>query len=320
MGGAAKGGVAFEPADAVYSVALSVTTAGVTRTLALRNGGGSPVTVSSLAVSGTDAARFALEGAPTLPAAVPGGGSLDLTVRFLPPSSSPTATFAGSLTATLMGAGSATAAAGLYGLAMSTSNAEATLDQVVKTLGYAVNVGGTTLTLGTGTAAIGDEILTRRFVKADTAAPVRLEPVARYSPWEAAPYGYYTGAAPAVVRHPLGTMSRGPADNVANRTLFPPVDAGAMLSFDPGAEAFGVFAESDSNAASIGSDARFYQEDALNDDQGGVMPVHRFRLYPLKDRSGQATTNSYLLACEEASNSDFQDYVFVIHNVTPAPN
>jgi hypothetical protein len=115
-------------------------------------------------------------------------------------------------------------------------------------------------------------------------------------------------------------MSQGPADNVTNRTLFPAVDAGAMLTFDPESEAFGLFAESQSNTASIGSDARFYEEDSLNNDQGGVMPVHRFRAYPLKSRAGQALANSYLLACEEASNSDFQDYVFVITNVSPAPN
>jgi len=109
-------------------------------------------------------------------------------------------------------------------------------------------------------------------------------------------------------------------DNVANRTLFPPVDAGAMLTFDPGTESFGVFAESLMNAASLGSDGRFYQEDALNNDQGGVLPEHRVRAYPLKNRTGQAVANSYLLVCEEASNSDYQDYVFVISNVSPAPN
>jgi hypothetical protein len=303
----------------VYAVALSVTTAGVTKTLAIRNGGSSPATVSGLAVSGTDGARFVSEGAPAFPTTIAAGSALDVTIRFLPPSNAPTSTFSGVLTATLMGSSAAAASAGLYGLAMSTSNAEATLDQVVKTLGYAVNVGGTTLTLGTGSAAIGDEILIRRFVKATVSEPVRLEAVARYSPWEAAPYGYYTGTAPNVTRHTLGTMSRGPADNVTNRTLFPAVDAGAMLTFDPASEAFGIFAESQSNTASLGSDARFYQEDSLNDDQGGVLPVHRVRAYPLQSRSGQAIANSYLLACEEASNSDFQDYVFVIRNVNPAP-
>jgi hypothetical protein len=318
--GGTRGAVVFDPSEGVYSVALSVNPTGVTKTLALRNGGSTPVTVSALAVTGTDASRFVTESAPALPATVAAGNALNLTVRFAPPSNSATATFAASLSATLSGASSPTAAAGLYGLAMSTSNAEATFDQVVKTLGYAVNVGGTSLTLGTGAAAVGEEVLLRRFKKVSASEPVRLEPVARYSPFEAAPYGYYTGAAPNVTRHPLGTMSRGPEDNVANRTLFPPLDTGAMLTFDPGMEPFGIFAESQSNTASLGTDARFYQEDSLNDDQGSVTPVHRLRIYPLKNRAGQTLPNTFLVGCEEASNSDYQDYVFVISNVTAATN
>jgi hypothetical protein len=315
------GGVAFDPADLVYSVALSVTTVGVTKTLALRNDFGAAMNVASLTVGGSDAARFMVDGPPTLPATVPAGSALNLSVRFLPPTSSATTTYSATLTASFSAAGgTGMVRAGLYALAMSTSNAEPTLDQVVRTLGFAVNVGGTTIALGTGSAAIGDEILVRRFAKAAGAAQVRLEPVARYSPFEAADYGYYTGAGASMTRHTLGTMSRGPMDNVANRTLFPPVDAGAMMTFDPGGESFGIFAESGMNASSLGNDARFYQEDALNNDQSGVLPVHRFRAYPLKDRGGQAVANSYLLGCEEASNSDYQDYVFLIANVTPAPN
>lgn len=44
------------------------------------------------------------------------------------------------------------------------------------------------------------------------------------------------------------------------------------------------------------------------------------RVYPAKNRCGQVIANGYLIACEEASNSDYQDDVFVISNVTPAPN
>ena len=80
----------------------------------------------------------------------------------------------------------------------------------------------------------------RRFVKAGT-APVVLRVVARYSPFEAAPFGYYTGTAPTVTRTELGVMSKGPADNVTNRTLLPPVDAGAKDNFDPGSETFGIW-------------------------------------------------------------------------------
>jgi hypothetical protein len=320
--GGRVGEVAFEPREAVYSVALSVTTAGVTESIGLRNTFGFPVTVSDIVVSGADGTAFILEEAPTVPSTISGGDLLEVSVRFQPPSDAPTRVFSATLSATSSGEGTAdlTAVAGLHGLAMSTANAEATLDQVLSTLGIVADVGSTTLTLGTGSAPVGDELLVNRFVKANATQPVGLDVMARYSPMEAADYGYYTGVAPNIALHRLGTMSQGPVDNVANRTLFPPLDPGAMLTFDPGSEAFGLFAESQANVASLGADGRFYQEDALNDDQGDVAPVHRVRVFPLRSRSGEPVANSFLLVCEEASNSDYQDYVFAISNVTPAPD
>jgi hypothetical protein len=202
---------------------------------------------------------------------------------------------------------------------MNVTNTEPSLDQVVRTLGYAIDVGSKTTSLGTGAVRLGDEIAAPRFAKAHPGL-VTVQPVARYSPFETAPYGTYTGTAPALTRTSLGAMSKGAADNLANRTLFPPLDAGAVTTFDPGAATFGVYAESAANTASLGADGRLYQEDALNDDQGGVLPVHRVRVYPLKNRAGQPVADTYLVACEEANNSDYQDYVFVVSNVAPRAN
>jgi hypothetical protein len=307
-GGGSAAELAFVPPEGVTSVALSVNPDGALLPMKLHNGTAASVSVTALDISSGDA--FELEQPPTLPTELAAGQDLELMVRFAPSASS-TATFEAELTAT---SAAGMPSAGLFGLAMNAQNSEATFDQVVRTLGYDVDVGSTTISLGTGSDPVGDELAAPRFVKAGD-APVVFQVVARYSPYEAAPFGYYTGTAPNVSRTQLGVMSLGPADNVANRTLFPPVDAGAMGSFDPGSEAFGIFAESASNAASIGDDARFYQEDSLNDDQGSVQPVHRMRVYPLKDRSGAAVPNSYLIGCEEASNSDYQDYVFVISGV-----
>jgi hypothetical protein len=314
----ASGALTFNPAELVFSASLSVTTTGVTRTVTLHNGTGSAVPILSLGIDGADAATFVLEGAPPLPTLAP-GGDLALTVRFRPAANAPATTVYSAGLLANDAAGIRVARAGLFGLAMNAGNSEPSLDQVARTLGYAINVGGTTTTLGTGSAPIGDEIVAPRFVKARTGT-VTLQPVARYSPFETAPYGTYTGSNPNVTRSPLGAMSRGPADNVANRTLFPSLDAGTMTTFDPGAASFGIYAESASNVASLGTDGRLYQEDALNNDQAGVLPVHRVRVYPMKNRTGQAVADTYLVVCEEASNSDYQDYVFVVSNVAPGTN
>ena len=316
--GGPSGGLSFNIEELIYSESLSVTTAGVTKAAVLHNGTTSPVAIASLVVGGTNATTFVLEGAPVLPATIATGGDLSLTVRFRPASAAATTIYGATLTAATAG-GTLMAQVGLFGLAMNAANTEPALDQVVRTLGYAMNVGGTTTTLGTSNALIGDEVAAPRFVKAG-AGVVGMQPVARYSPFETAPYGYYTGTNPNVTRVLLGAMSQGPADNVANRTLFPPLDAGTVLTFDPGVASFGIYAESAANVASLGADARLYQEEALNNDQAGVLPVHRVRVYPMKNRTAQAAINSYVVVCEEANNSDYQDYVFVLSNVAPSTN
>ncbi|NKX50482.1 hypothetical protein HER39_07860, partial [Arthrobacter deserti] len=57
-----------------------------------------------------------------------------------------------------------------------------------------------------------------------------------------------------------------------------------------------------------------YTEDRLN--TGGV--AHRARIYPAKDRAGRAMANSYIVAFEDASNGDYQDYVFLVTGAKPA--
>jgi hypothetical protein len=58
-----------------------------------------------------------------------------------------------------------------------------------------------------------------------------------------------------------------------------------------------------------------YSEDALNSPAN----VHRVRSYPLKGTNGTVVPQTYLLAVEEAANGDYQDYVFVLGNVSVAP-
>lgn len=44
--------------------------------------------------------------------------------------------------------------------------------------------------------------------------------------------------------------------------------------------------------------------------------LHRVRSYPVKDRQGQVN-NKYLVAFEDATNGDYQDYIFILNNVIP---
>jgi hypothetical protein len=166
---------------------------------------------------------------------------------------------------------------------------------VVDTLGFAIDVGGTTLSLGTGQAPIGDEVQAFRF-KASGAMPVELIPVARYSPAELLPYGYYTAAGEVVI----GTISAN-----QNQALYPTTEAGAKSSFDAPAGEFGIFTQ---------SAHKTYTEDPKN---AGNQTSHAVRTYPLKNRQGMPMANAYLVCMEEAANGDYQDYVFQLSNVVP---
>jgi hypothetical protein len=53
-----------------------------------------------------------------------------------------------------------------------------------------------------------------------------------------------------------------------------------------------------------------YSQDSLNTPAG----AHRFKSYPLKNQP-----NTYLIGIEEAANGDYQDYVFLLSNVTAVP-
>ena len=140
------------------------------------------------------------------------------------------------------------------------------------------------------------EVPAPRF-KVAAAGAIELLPVARYSPEEPIPYGYYLGAAESEV----GVIS---SDQY--QALNPKTDAGSELSFaDPGAE-FGIFTTSKTH--------KTYTEDAKN---AANATKHAVRTYPLKDRAGTSIKDAYLVCFEEAANGDYQDYVFTLKNVTP---
>jgi hypothetical protein len=113
--------------------------------------------------------------------------------------------------------------------------------------------------------------------------------------------------------------------------ILPPLKTGSNgTTFEPGTTPFGIWTftnqRTTGNPSSAGAPAPNvangdynYSEDSLNIIGTSSPPVHRLRVYPLKDRAGVLVPNSYLLGWEEASNGDYQDFVFVLKNAKPAP-
>lgn len=272
-------------------------TSSAPQNITLRNVGNAQLELYSVTVTGSAATAFELS-VPALPLVIAPGESVEGSVVFTPQA-------AGVETAALQiessAANNESLSIALYGLGSEGEQGsnEPALQQVVDTLGYSLDVGGSELELGASPAAIGDETLTPFFEKASD-GPVTLEVVARYGPEEVFPYGFFTLDAAEPVRQEVGQIAAEDAQE-----LLPPVASGST-TFDPGTVPFGIYGQA--------SGTTQYSLDGLN--TGTI--THALRVYPLKDRGGNVIANSYLIGLEEAENGDYQDAVFVLSNVKPA--
>jgi hypothetical protein len=328
--------VGFASDRVIVTGVRGVTMPAAATVINLHNGGTTPVSVTAIALGGTDAALFQLTPAPMLPAMIAAGADLAVTVQLLTNGASlpaaPTNKDLGStlvqatLTATLS---SGMSTASVYGLVLIQANYEPTLGQILTTLGYKLNVGmaqnnwnpNTSMNASSlpGVEAGTDEVAAPYFVKAGT-GNVTMNFVARFSPVGILPFGWFPKGMTAT-RNPVGTMAMPTDGQTSNgaRMVFPPLATGSKTTFDPGTTSFGLYVYSDQSTNTWNEGGKpangdyDYSLDSLNVP---APTVHRFKSYPLKDATGAAIANSYLVAVEEAGNGDYQDYVFVLSNVT----
>jgi hypothetical protein len=293
-GGASPGMLVASPSELVFAVVQQ--TQSPPLAITLENAGSAPLLVESFeldqAASGSEA--FELVSPPPTGMALAAGAMQELQVRFAP---SAVELFE-SRVLIRSGSPSVETSVALFGPGTQglEGENEPFLKIVLTTLGFDVDVGGDGL-LSTTTPLVGSEVAAQRFEAAGT-GPIELVPVARYSPEEPIPYGYYTAAAEVEV----GVIS---ADQY--QALNPGTDAGSERSFtDPGVP-FGIFTISQTHST--------YTEDSKN---AGNQVAHAVRTYPLRARDGSAIANAYLVCFEEAANGDYQDYVFTLSNVKPA--
>jgi hypothetical protein len=286
------------PPELVFSAFLGMKS--TERVLTIRNVGRDPLQIASIAMPMS--ADFATVMPPATPLRVAPGAETTVRMVFSPPAQGMPGVAQAKLRIASDDPDEGMLDVGLFGLATRAAQGanEPPLAQIVETLGYAIDVGGRNLVLGLGAAPIGDEVRAPLFRRASPGV-VTLKPVARYSPDEPVPFGWYTrqGAAPTL--NQVGVMSMG-----QEQTLLPGVDPGSKSDFDPGNASFGIYGKANNRTT--------YTEDSLNT----TGPAHAVRSYPLKDRAGRPVANSFLVCFEEAANGDYNDYVFVLGNATPA--
>ncbi len=176
---------------------------------------------------------------------------------------------------------------------------EPPLLRIVEAMGIPLDVGGPKLTHSTEAATVGANKPAENFRKAGE-GPVRLTPVARYSP----PGDYVFGWQADGTNHEAGSLADSKKVLDAHQRVFPPLtDGGSSVEFSPGDEAFGLFIKA--GKRTIGTDVRAFPSPLKNPTR--IYPVSVFQGTPIKDA---------LLVCfEEANNGDYQDSVFLMENV-----
>jgi hypothetical protein len=290
----------LSPSELVFSAFLGMKSE--ERVLTIRNAGRDPLQIASISLR-APTSEFATVMPPAMPLRVTPGTEATVRMIFSPSAQGMPGVAQSALRISSDDPDEGMIDVGLYGLATRAAQGanEPPLALIVETLGYAIDVGGKNLVLGLGANPIGDEVRAPRFRRAMPGA-VTLKPVARYSPDEPVPYGYYTGTGAAPMLNQVGVMRMG-----QEQTLLPGVEPASKTDFDPGDVAFGIYGKANGRTT--------YTEDMLNT----VGPAHAVRSYPLKDRAGRPVANAFLVCFEEAANGDYNDYVFVLGNATPAP-
>ena len=277
----------------------------VSKRVTITNTGTEPLHIETIRISGTNAGNFSYqivtEGPDTGNIIEPDNSKI-IQVSFTP--AGQVATFSAALEIASNAANTPALSVGLYAISLNglEGNNEPPLQQVVNTLGFPINVGWTKLADGTSATLKGEEVAMQLFEKA-AAGEVTIIPVARYSPNQELPFGFYTNNNNKPERTVVGTLSGVFGQHQA---LFPQIVAGSD-QFDPGTAPFGIYVLGLENRLS-------YTEDLLN---VGGPALHAVRTYPLKNRQGERVPNSYLVCFEDASNGDYQDYMFVVSNVIP---
>jgi hypothetical protein len=271
----------------------------------LRNTGSAALSFESIRLTGADAGQFYMR-RKGLPASLAPGQSALMKLSFTPASAgaegatvelktndpdSPV------LSITLRGLGTG----GRF------NSGEPSLQRILDALQIPVNVGDASPATSPLDGGAGSEELTMQLLRKAGPGSVRITPLAAYS-WEHTPvadFGWYRAKGNVVTR-PLFSIPGGNSQN-----LMP--GASGATRFDPGSVVFGLYSN-----WPVEQHGNVFSQDALNTWDTSVLDQkHKVRFYAFRKASGRTVPNTYVVAVEQAFNSDFQDAVLVIENVMP---
>lgn len=286
---AIAGQIRIEPA--MVSLSAVKDKPSVPAPLTLRNPGSTPLP-APVEISGKDAAAFQVDEDPGTLAA---SSNAKLKVHFKP------LTGFGRYSALLKIGDSDPVKLEAIGLNAFEGKNEPPLHLIVEALGIPVQVGGEKLELDVKAASIGSGVPAKRF-RGIPGKQARVTPLARFSPPGATPFGWVVNDGDL---HELGQLSDSSQRPDAHQSLFPSLaDGVGSVEFTPPAVPFAFYMKGHLYTA--------FTDPAL---PSKARIPHTTRIYPVTSFQGKPMANTYLIGCEEASNGDYQDAVFLLENV-----
>jgi len=156
--------------------------------------------------------------------------------------------------------------------------------------------------------AVGDEILSPYWSRADTSKPVSVKQLAAFHQQGlAAKFAWYNQGSSATLNTVFTALGSD------GQTMIPRTNTNGTLAqgfFNPGS-VFGFKVDTK------------YSDDTLNLQQkAGGGYGHQIRFFPLRDRSGNYVPNTWLMAVDyydgKFENYDFQDNVYIVGNIRPS--
>jgi hypothetical protein len=268
--------------------------------VAIKNTGDEDVQVSDIRIVGPNAATFKIVNAPLLPAVLAPAASSSFTVGFEPAEDAEPGVHHARvrIVRTEDDDGPPCDLTGLVTKGQDPAD-EPPLQQILEALGYDVDAGGAGLVLPARIA--GDEIAAPIFMRAKP-GNVGLYLIARYTGDEDTSFGYYVVEAGKPVMRPIGRAAKG-----HNQTLNPELAGDSQTSFDPGEAVFGLYLRTGKHT--------LYSDDRRNFGAH----KHLAKTFPLRSRGRMPVPDAYVVAFDEVGNGDYQDHVFMLWNVKPAP-
>ena len=283
-----------------------------TTTVRLRNTGTDPLNITGLPITGP----WQLVSPPTLPATIAGGGQLDVVVKFVATGGRVTT---GTLTVQSDDPGTPSKALDLAGYwqIVSENSQEPTLSELVRNMfGYTTTIVGSGQQLNQDglVNAVGDEVLSPYWERADTTKPVSIQQLDAY---------HTQGNTATIFRFKQGTPGTTNAifthAGIDGQTVLPHLNGSTTVlangSFTPSASApvFGFKVDTESSDDTL--------NDQTADHNNGCVGAcgHHVRFWPLKDRNGVLVPDTWLLAMDYSGiNYDYNDNVYLISNMKPA--